>query len=131
MFLLALVSFFTTLAFLPFRKLETVAVLTPFLPASHPAALTPSVLVVLAVTAVTSALCYLFSIQSLQVFVCFNVSIVCTEGVGQGKLFRHATPFSLGRPRLDLEYPVYGAHELADKGAFTSVVVLGEASRMQ
>ena len=29
-----------------------------------------------------------------------------------------------GRPRLDLEYPVYGAHELADEGAFTSVVVL-------
>ena len=28
------------------------------------------------------------------------------------------------RPRLDLEYPVYGAHELADEGAFTSVVVL-------
>ena len=29
-----------------------------------------------------------------------------------------------GRPKLDLEYPVYGAHELADEGAFTSVVVL-------
>ena len=29
-----------------------------------------------------------------------------------------------GRPRLDLEYLVYGAHELADKGAFTLVVVL-------
>ena len=29
-----------------------------------------------------------------------------------------------GRPRLDLEYPVYGAHELANEGAFTSVVVL-------
>ena len=29
-----------------------------------------------------------------------------------------------GRPRLDLEYPAYGAHELADEGAFTSVVVL-------
>ena len=29
-----------------------------------------------------------------------------------------------GRPRLDLEYPVYGAHELADEGAFTSEVVL-------
>ena len=29
-----------------------------------------------------------------------------------------------GRPRLDLEYPVYGAQELADEGAFTSVVVL-------
>ena len=29
-----------------------------------------------------------------------------------------------GRPRLDLEYPVYGANELADEGAFTSVVVL-------
>ena len=29
-----------------------------------------------------------------------------------------------GRPRLDLEYPVYGAHELSDEGAFTSVVVL-------
>ena len=29
-----------------------------------------------------------------------------------------------GRPRLDLEYPVYGAHELADERAFTSVVVL-------
>ena len=29
-----------------------------------------------------------------------------------------------GMPRLDLEYPVYGAHELADEGAFTSVVVL-------
>ena len=29
-------------------------------------------------------------------------------------------------PRLlvDLEYPVYGAHELADEGAFTSLVVL-------
>ena len=27
-------------------------------------------------------------------------------------------------PRLDLEYPIYGAHELADEGAFTSVVVL-------
>ena len=29
-----------------------------------------------------------------------------------------------GRPRLDLEYPGYGAHELANEGAFTSVVVL-------
>ena len=29
-----------------------------------------------------------------------------------------------GTPRLDLEYPVYGAHELADEGALTSVVVL-------
>ena len=29
-----------------------------------------------------------------------------------------------GRPRLDLEYPVYGAHELAEEGAFTSMVVL-------
>ena len=29
-----------------------------------------------------------------------------------------------GRPRLYLEYPVCGAHELADKGAFTFVVVL-------
>ena len=29
-----------------------------------------------------------------------------------------------GRPRLDLEYPVYGAPELADEGAFTYVVVL-------
>ena len=29
--------------------------------------------------------------------------------------------FREGRPRLDLEYPVYGAHELADEGAFTSV----------
>ena len=29
-----------------------------------------------------------------------------------------------GRPRLDLDYPVYGAHELANEGAFTSVVVL-------
>ena len=28
------------------------------------------------------------------------------------------------RPRLDLEYPIYGAHELADEGAFTCVVVL-------
>ena len=28
------------------------------------------------------------------------------------------------RPRLDLEYPVYGAYELADEGAFTSLVVL-------
>ena len=27
-------------------------------------------------------------------------------------------------PRLDLEYPIYGDHELADEGAFTSVVVL-------
>ena len=25
-----------------------------------------------------------------------------------------------GRPRLDLEYPIYGAHELADEGVFTS-----------
>ena len=32
--------------------------------------------------------------------------------------------FGVGRPRLDLEYPVYGAHELADEGAFTSVAVL-------
>ena len=29
-----------------------------------------------------------------------------------------------GRPGLDLEYHVYGAHELANEGAFTSVVVL-------
>ena len=29
-----------------------------------------------------------------------------------------------GRPRLDLEYPVYGAQKLTDEGAFTSVVVL-------
>ena len=29
-----------------------------------------------------------------------------------------------GRPRLDLEYPVYGAHELADERALTSVVEL-------
>ena len=29
-----------------------------------------------------------------------------------------------GRPRLDLEYPASGAKELADEGAFTSVVVL-------
>ena len=29
-----------------------------------------------------------------------------------------------GRPRLDLEYPVYGAHKLANEGAFTAVVVL-------
>ena len=29
-----------------------------------------------------------------------------------------------GRPRLDLEYPVCGAYELAEEGAFTSVVVL-------
>ena len=29
-----------------------------------------------------------------------------------------------GRPRLDLEHPVYGAHELVDEGAFTFVVVL-------
>ena len=29
-----------------------------------------------------------------------------------------------GKPRLDLEHPVYGAHELASEGAFTSVVVL-------
>ena len=29
-----------------------------------------------------------------------------------------------GRPRLDLEYPVYGVHKLANVGAFTSVVVL-------
>ena len=29
-----------------------------------------------------------------------------------------------GGPRLDLEYPVYGAHELANKGAFTSLLVL-------
>ena len=29
-----------------------------------------------------------------------------------------------GRPRLDLEYPVYGAHELADERAFASMVVL-------
>ena len=29
-----------------------------------------------------------------------------------------------GSPRLDLEYPVYGVHERADEGAFTSVVVL-------
>ena len=27
-------------------------------------------------------------------------------------------------PRLDLEYPIYGARELAAEGAFTSVVVL-------
>ena len=42
-----------------------------------------------------------------------------------------------GRPRLDLEYPSYGTHELADEGAFTSVVVLTatfpskEASRVE
>ena len=29
-----------------------------------------------------------------------------------------------GRPRRDLEYPVYGANKLANDGAFTSVVVL-------
>ena len=29
-----------------------------------------------------------------------------------------------GKSRLDVEYPVYGAHELANGGAFTSVVVL-------
>ena len=29
-----------------------------------------------------------------------------------------------GEIDLDLEYPVYGAHELANEGAFTSVVVL-------
>ena len=29
-----------------------------------------------------------------------------------------------GRPRLDLEYPVYRTHELADEEAFTSVVIL-------
>ena len=29
-----------------------------------------------------------------------------------------------GRPRVDLEHPVYAAHELANKGAFTAVVVL-------
>ena len=29
-----------------------------------------------------------------------------------------------GRPRLDLEYPLYGAHKLANEGAFTSMVVL-------
>ena len=34
-----------------------------------------------------------------------------------------------GKPRLDLEYPVYGAHELADEGAFTSVVGWGDKAR--
>ena len=29
-----------------------------------------------------------------------------------------------GRPRVDLEHPVYAAHELANEGAFTAVVVL-------
>ena len=29
-----------------------------------------------------------------------------------------------GRPRLDLEYPVYGPHELVDEGAFTFVIIL-------
>ena len=35
----------------------------------------------------------------------------------------HLYLYGEGTPRLDLEYPVYGAHELADEGAFSSVVV--------
>ena len=44
--------------------------------------------------------------------ICSSVSLICLCLYGEG------------RPRLYLEYPVYGAHELADEGAFTSVVVL-------
>ena len=44
--------------------------------------------------------------------------------VEKGSFSYEACLYGEGRPRLDLEYPVYGTHELADKGALNSVVVL-------
>ena len=39
-------------------------------------------------------------------------------------MYRKMLTYEEGRPRLDLDYPIYGVHELTSNEAFTSVIVL-------